>query len=155
MQTPESTVDHFRSQSPSVFASAALEPEHETALDHPGEDALADGAAASEGAEGSADELDAETKCRGTVDDDDEAAAESDEDADERADGEDDCPDNVLPTIDLGTALENESKRQRAERIYLAHQVAGVELTRKNLTQWSGYQKAGSGRTAYVELERK
>ncbi|WP_330351796.1 DUF2637 domain-containing protein [Streptomyces sp. NBC_00582] len=149
-QAPESPVGHSRSQSPGESAAAVTEPERETALDHPSEDLLADDTATSEEAEDSADELGADTNSADSVDDEEEAA-EADEDADE----EDDGPDDPLPAIDLGTAPENESKRQRAERIYLAHQDAGVELTRTNLTRWAGYQKAGSGRTAYVELERK
>ncbi|MGW1496159.1 DUF2637 domain-containing protein [Streptomyces sp. NPDC002402] len=149
-QKPESSADHSRTQSPGEPAAAVTEPERETALHHPGEDPLADDAAVSAAAEDSADELDADTNSGDSVDDDDEEAAEPDEVADE-----DDGPDDTQPAIDLGTAPENESKRQRAERIYLAHQDAGVELTRKNLTRWAGYQKAGSGRTAYVELERK
>ncbi|MFE9679250.1 DUF2637 domain-containing protein [Streptomyces sp. NPDC006259] len=153
-QAPESPVDHSRSQSPGESAAAVTEPEGETALDHPGEDLLADDTATSEEAEDSADELDADTNSGDEVDGDEEVT-EADEDADEDADEEDDGQVDPLPAIDLGTAPENESKRQRAERIYLAHQVAGVELTRKNLTRWAGYQKAGSGRTAYVELERK
>ncbi|WP_329156068.1 DUF2637 domain-containing protein (plasmid) [Streptomyces sp. NBC_01456] len=153
-QAPESPVGHSRSQSPGESGAAVTEPERETALGHPGEDLLADDTATSEEAEDSADELGAETNSGDAVDDEEEAS-EADEDADEDADEEDDGPDDPLPAIDLGTAPENESKRQRAERIYLAHQDAGVELTRKNLTRWAGYQKAGSGRTAYVELERK
>ncbi|MER5988678.1 DUF2637 domain-containing protein [Streptomyces sp. NPDC001787] len=146
-QTLESPVGSSRSQPPGEPAAAVTEPELETALDHPGEDLLADDTATSEETEDSADELDADTNSSDAVDDEEEA----DEDADE----EDDGPVDPLPAIDLGTAPENESKRQRAERIYLAHQYAGVELTRKNLTRWAGYQRAGSGRTAYVELERK
>ncbi|MCG7523856.1 DUF2637 domain-containing protein [Streptomyces sp. OfavH-34-F] len=59
------------------------------------------------------------------------------------------------PKVKLGAAPPNETKGQRAERIYLAHQEAGVELTRPNLARWAGYQQEGSGRTQYNKLEKK
>uniref|UniRef100_UPI002F912DD1 DUF2637 domain-containing protein n=1 Tax=Streptomyces cellulosae TaxID=1968 RepID=UPI002F912DD1 len=59
------------------------------------------------------------------------------------------------PALDLGTAPANETKSQKAERIYLAHQRAGVELTRANLAKWAGYKQEGSGRTQYAKLEEK
>lgn len=59
------------------------------------------------------------------------------------------------PKVDLGMAPPNETKVQRAERIYLAHQQAGVELTKPNLARWAGYQQEGSGRTQYNKLEKK
>ncbi|ATM24648.1 hypothetical protein SMD44_p10149 (plasmid) [Streptomyces alboflavus] len=85
-----------------------------------------------------------------------EAAGEGEEEAaDAGADGGVDDDAVPLPVIDLGPEPVGESKRQRAERIYLAHQQKGVELSRKNLARWAGYQNEGSGRTAYTELERK
>ncbi|MEU0108342.1 DUF2637 domain-containing protein [Streptomyces sp. NPDC006251] len=60
-----------------------------------------------------------------------------------------------VPALDLGTAPPNESKAQKAERIYLAHQKAGVELTKPNLARWAGYKQEGSGRTQYTRLEKK
>jgi hypothetical protein len=59
------------------------------------------------------------------------------------------------PALDLGTAPPNETKSQKAARIYLAHQKAGVELTRVNLARWAGYKQEGSGRTQYSKLEEK
>ncbi|MCM2431053.1 DUF2637 domain-containing protein [Streptomyces sp. RKAG337] len=59
------------------------------------------------------------------------------------------------PKVDLGVAPPNETKVQRAERIYLAHHQAGVELTKPNLARWAGYQQEGSGRTQYNKLEKK
>lgn len=179
-QTAESPADCSRSQSPEGAAAAVIEPERETTLDHPGDDLLADGATASVQAEDPAAELeageaaavhdggeddaeadehpedgdaDADADKEGEVDEDEDG--EDPEDGDADADEDDDGQAEPLPQIGLGTAPDNESKRQRAERIYLAHQDAGVALTRANLTRWAGYQKAGSGRTAYVELERK
>ncbi|MCX4682221.1 DUF2637 domain-containing protein [Streptomyces sp. NBC_01433] len=161
-RSAESPADRSRSQVPEGAAAAVIGPEWETALDHPGEDPPAQDTAASAQAEDPADDLD--TGDAGAVDDDKEDDAEEDpEDGDADVDADkkgevdevDDSQADPLPEIPLGTAPDNESKRQRAERIYLAHQDAGVELTRANLTRWAGYQKAGSGRTAYVELERK
>lgn len=60
-----------------------------------------------------------------------------------------------VPALDLGTAPPNESKAQKSERIYIAHQKAGVELTRANLAKWAGYVRDGSGRTQYARLEEK
>ncbi|WP_250305366.1 DUF2637 domain-containing protein [Streptomyces sp. A 4/2] len=59
------------------------------------------------------------------------------------------------PKVNLGVAPPGETKVQRAERIYLAHQEAGVELTKPNLARWAGYQQEGSGRTQYNKLEKK
>lgn len=59
------------------------------------------------------------------------------------------------PKVKLGAAPPGETKGQRAERIYLAHQEAGVELTKPNLARWAGYQQEGSGRTQYNKLEKK
>ncbi|MEU2354467.1 DUF2637 domain-containing protein [Streptomyces misionensis] len=85
-----------------------------------------------------------------------EAEAEEGPEEDEEGPDEGVNPAAALPlTIELGPAPANESKRQRAERIYLAHQKAGVELSRKDLTRWAGYQNEGSGRSAYNDLERK
>ncbi|MFZ3491891.1 DUF2637 domain-containing protein [Streptomyces sp. 5.8] len=80
-----------------------------------------------------------------------------DADVDENAEFDPEADGQVgsLPVVDVGDPPEGESKRARAERIYLAHQEAGVELTRRDLARWAGYKRVGSGRTAYVELERK
>ncbi|MER6116186.1 DUF2637 domain-containing protein [Streptomyces sp. NPDC001743] len=59
------------------------------------------------------------------------------------------------PKVNLGVAPPGETKSQKAERIYLAHQEAGVELTKPNLARWAGYQQEGSGRTQYNKLEKK
>jgi len=55
----------------------------------------------------------------------------------------------------FGPGPAGESKSERAERIYLAHQRAGVELSRPNLARWAGFANEGSGRTQYSRLERK
>ncbi|NUK15690.1 hypothetical protein HRW21_10305 [Streptomyces lunaelactis] len=57
--------------------------------------------------------------------------------------------------MDVGTGPPNETKSQKAARIYLAHQKAGVELTRADLARWAGYKQEGSGRTQYTKLEEK
>ncbi|MBV9023833.1 MAG: DUF2637 domain-containing protein [Streptomycetaceae bacterium] len=74
----------------------------------------------------------------------------------EGPDAEDDeLADVEEPKVDLGIGPPDETKSQRAERIYLAHQRAGVELTKPNLARWAGYQQEGSGRTQYKRLEKK
>lgn len=151
--TPERPTDHSRSLSPDAPFATVTEPEQEAALDHPVEDLSSGDDATTAEAVDPVEDLAVDMNSADAVTDD--CDEEADEDADGDADEDDDGLDDSLPAIDLGAAPENESKRQRAERIYLAHQGAGVELTRKNLTRWAGYQKAGSGRTAYVELERK
>ncbi|MFD3662709.1 DUF2637 domain-containing protein [Streptomyces sp. NPDC058659] len=85
-------------------------------------------------------------------------APEPGEAKDEAGDEEDDeAADTGVeePKVDLGVAPPGETKVQRAERIYLAHQEAGVELTKPNLARWAGYQQEGSGRTQYNKLEKK
>ncbi|WP_051708942.1 DUF2637 domain-containing protein [Streptomyces sp. NRRL S-350] len=85
-------------------------------------------------------------------------APESGESKDEDGDEEDDeAADTGVeePKVNLGVAPPGETKVQRAERIYLAHQEAGVELTKPNLARWAGYQQEGSGRTQYNKLEKK
>ncbi len=59
------------------------------------------------------------------------------------------------PALDVGTGPPNETKSQKAARIYLAHQKAGVELTRADLARWAGYKQEGSGRTQYTKAEEK
>ncbi|MFJ5851096.1 DUF2637 domain-containing protein [Streptomyces sp. NPDC092903] len=56
--------------------------------------------------------------------------------------------------IDLSTLPEDETQRQRAERIYVAHQVAGLPLTKADLGNWAGYTNARSGGNEYRRLER-
>jgi hypothetical protein len=81
------------------------------------------------------------------------AAASSQDEAQQGEAGH--AEDDEEPKVDLGVAPPNETKSQRAERIYLAHKEAGVELTRPNLARWAGYQQDGSGRTQYNKLEKK
>lgn len=84
-----------------------------------------------------------------------EADSGYDPEDDEKPDDQQDSDGAERPKVDLGVAPEGEKKRQRAERIYLAHQAAGVELTRQDLGKWAGYKGDGSGRTQYAALERK
>jgi hypothetical protein len=87
-----------------------------------------------------------------------EDSAEADAQQGEAGDAEDDEAaggESQEPKVALGVAPPNETKSQRAERIYLAHKEAGVELTKPNLARWAGYQQEGSGRTQYNKLEKK
>lgn len=83
-----------------------------------------------------------------------ESTGEESETADDAEDDEAAGGEMEEPRVDLGVAPPGETKGQRAERIYLAHQQAGVELTKPNLARWAGYQQEGSGRTQYNKLEK-
>ncbi|MEV4506692.1 DUF2637 domain-containing protein [Streptomyces klenkii] len=80
---------------------------------------------------------------------------EDDEPTDEPSAGDEDAqgPEGA-PGIDVGLARPGETKSQKAERIYLAHQKAGVELKKPDLARWAGYKQEGSGRTQYAKLEK-
>lgn len=79
---------------------------------------------------------------------------EDGEHADKQA-GEADAEDGAeQPGVDVGVAPPNETKSQKAQRIYLAHQKAGVHLAKPDLARWAGYKQEGSGRTQYVRLEK-
>ncbi|WP_055529666.1 DUF2637 domain-containing protein [Streptomyces graminilatus] len=54
--------------------------------------------------------------------------------------------------IDLSALPKDEKPRQLAERIYLAHQVAGLPLNRTDLAQWAGYKNERSGYNEYGRL---
>ncbi|MFI1259153.1 hypothetical protein ACH4U6_36205 [Streptomyces netropsis] len=82
--------------------------------------------------------------------------AEDDELTDEHPDDDEHAQDAAEePGIDVGLPLPGETKSQKAERIYLAHQKAGVELKKPDLARWAGYKQEGSGRTQYAKLEKK
>ncbi|WP_328373191.1 DUF2637 domain-containing protein (plasmid) [Streptomyces sp. NBC_00445] len=56
--------------------------------------------------------------------------------------------------IDLSSLPAGEGPRQRAERIYVAHQAAGLPLDRADLARWAGYKNPASGRVEYNRLEK-
>ncbi|WP_179079138.1 hypothetical protein [Streptomyces rectiverticillatus] len=76
------------------------------------------------------------------------------EDDEHPSDEEDAQEPAEVPGIDVGSAQPGETKSQKAERIYLAHQKAGVELKKPDLARWAGYKQEGSGRTQYAKLEK-
>ncbi|KOV48715.1 DUF2637 domain-containing protein [Streptomyces sp. H036] len=57
--------------------------------------------------------------------------------------------------IDLSVLPANLSQRQKAERIYVAHQAAGVALSQADLGKWAGYKNPNSGGNEYRRLERE
>ncbi|MEU2769804.1 MULTISPECIES: DUF2637 domain-containing protein [Streptomyces] len=57
--------------------------------------------------------------------------------------------------IDLSVLPKNLTQRQRAERIYVAHQAAGVALLRADLGKWAGYRNPNSGGNEYRRLEKE
>ncbi|MBK3625708.1 DUF2637 domain-containing protein [Streptomyces sp. MBT49] len=84
--------------------------------------------------------------------DQDEPDPEHDTPPDE--DAEEDARERVSIEIDLSVLPPNLSQRQRAERIYVAHQAAGVALTQADLGKWAGYKNPNSGGNEYRRLER-
>ncbi|WP_424892297.1 DUF2637 domain-containing protein [Streptomyces sp. XH2] len=56
--------------------------------------------------------------------------------------------------IDLSSLPANEGPRQLAERIYVAHYVAGLPLDKGDLAKWAGYKNPHSGGNEYRRLER-
>ncbi|MFE0774308.1 DUF2637 domain-containing protein [Streptomyces sp. NPDC058861] len=57
--------------------------------------------------------------------------------------------------IDLSVLPKNLTQRQRAERIYVAHQAAGVALLQADLGKWAGYKNPNSGGNEYRRLEKE
>ncbi|MEU5958182.1 DUF2637 domain-containing protein [Streptomyces sp. NPDC047525] len=57
--------------------------------------------------------------------------------------------------IDLSTLPKDEGPRQLAERIYVAHQVAGLPLDKGDLGRWAGYTNPRSGGNEYRRLEKE
>ncbi|GGT28161.1 hypothetical protein GCM10010271_35240 [Streptomyces kurssanovii] len=57
--------------------------------------------------------------------------------------------------IDLSTLPKDEGPRQRAERIYVAHQAAGLPLDKADLGKWAGYTNPRSGGNEYRRLEKE
>ncbi|MGW7196207.1 DUF2637 domain-containing protein [Streptomyces chryseus] len=56
--------------------------------------------------------------------------------------------------IDLSSLPDDEGPRRRAERIYVAHQVAGLLMDKADLARWAGYKNRNSGRNEYTRLEK-
>ncbi|WP_030390931.1 DUF2637 domain-containing protein [Streptomyces sp. NRRL S-241] len=103
---------------------------------------------------------------------DDEPAPEDEEEEEEREDEEEPDPQHSTPPdgeegedeearerlridIDLSVLPANLSQRQKAERIYVAHQAAGVALSQADLGKWAGYKNPNSGGNEYRRLERE
>ncbi|MFC5148928.1 DUF2637 domain-containing protein [Streptomyces aureoversilis] len=126
---------------PAAVPQDALTPPAETAVPVPQQEPAPD-----EPAVPTADEEDG---------DEAEQHAEDDEPTDEHPAGDEGAPaSDEAPRIDVGLAQPGETKSQKAERIYLAHQKAGVELKKPDLARWAGYKQEGSGRTQYAKLEK-
>ncbi|MFF6979401.1 DUF2637 domain-containing protein [Streptomyces sp. NPDC008343] len=83
---------------------------------------------------------------------DEEPDAEHDTPAGEA--GDEEARERVSIDIDLSVLPAKLTQRQRAERIYVAHQAAGVALSHADLGKWAGYKNANSGGNEYRRLER-
>ncbi|MFJ8015004.1 DUF2637 domain-containing protein [Streptomyces sp. NPDC096339] len=57
--------------------------------------------------------------------------------------------------IDLSSLPKNEGPRQLAERIYVAHHIAGLPLNKADLATWAGYKNPNSGSNEYRRLEKR
>lgn len=159
---PEDSHEHEHEHAqcpPAEHVPAGTASAEEELLEHPREDRLVGDTPAHQEAETAEDEapLEGREHDMGQTGHPagDQAGIDEAEDDEESPEEGDDPSAAPPPLIELGPAPANETKKQRAERIYLAHQKAGVELTRKDLTRWAGYQNEGSGRSAYNDLERK
>jgi hypothetical protein len=95
--------------------------------------------------------------------DDDEPEPE-DEDAEEpdtehehasSGTGDDEVREERRIHIDLSTLPKDEGPRQLAERIYVAHHVAGLPLDKADLARWAGYTNPRSGGNEYRRLEKE
>ncbi|MBT2385522.1 hypothetical protein [Streptomyces sp. ISL-11] len=60
----------------------------------------------------------------------------------------------AIVTVWAGFVRPGETKSQKAEHVYLAHQKAGVELKKPDLARWAGYKQEGFGRTQYAKLDK-
>lgn len=69
--------------------------------------------------------------------------------------GDDEVREERRVQIDLSTLPEDEGPRQRAERIYVAHQVAGLPLDKADLARWAGYTNPRSGGNEYRRLVKE
>ncbi|MCL3999023.1 DUF2637 domain-containing protein [Streptomyces lavenduligriseus] len=70
-------------------------------------------------------------------------------------DAEEETRERLSIDIDLSVLPKNLTYRQRAERIYIAHQAAGVALSQADLGKWAGYKNPNSGGNEYRRLERE
>ncbi|OEJ29030.1 hypothetical protein AS594_36085 [Streptomyces agglomeratus] len=84
--------------------------------------------------------------------DDEEPDPEHDTPPDDEGDQE--ARERLRIEIDLSVLPANLSQRQRAERIYIAHQAAGVALSHADLGKWAGYKNPNSGGNEYRRLEK-
>ncbi|MFD8416894.1 DUF2637 domain-containing protein [Streptomyces sp. NPDC059650] len=68
--------------------------------------------------------------------------------------GDEEARERLRIDIDLSVLPAKLTQRQRAERIYVAHQAAGVALSQADLGKWAGYKNPNSGGNEYRRLEK-
>lgn len=159
-KTPEAAVAEPRPAAvPEPEAGSASEPEAEQEPEPEREPV----ASAAKGAPtGQPDE---EALPRGGEDAPEEEEKEEERDGEERQGKKPDTEQNTEPgdeeaqevriDIDLSVLPKNLTHRQRAERIYIAHQAAGVALSQADLGKWAGYKNPNSGGNEYRRLEKE
>ncbi|MFD7898943.1 MULTISPECIES: DUF2637 domain-containing protein [Streptomycetaceae] len=69
--------------------------------------------------------------------------------------GDGDVRERQRAQIDLSALPKDEKPRQLAERIYLAHQLAGLALDKADLGRWARYKNPRSGHNEYLRLEKQ
>ncbi|MEU9744774.1 DUF2637 domain-containing protein [Streptomyces niveus] len=69
--------------------------------------------------------------------------------------GDGDVRERQRAQIDLTALPKDEKPRQLAERIYLAHQLAGLALDKADLGRWARYKNPRSGHNEYLRLEKQ
>ncbi|WND40686.1 DUF2637 domain-containing protein (plasmid) [Streptomyces sp. BB1-1-1] len=131
---PEAEQDPEPEPEPAAESSMAGQSDEEEPLPGEGEDALGD----EEGEE-------------------EHEGEEPDPEHDNPPDNEEDeeARERLSIDIDLSVLPKNLTQRQRAERIYVAHQAAGVALLQADLGKWAGYKNPNSGGNEYRRLEKE
>ncbi|MFI6688390.1 DUF2637 domain-containing protein [Streptomyces sp. NPDC050485] len=84
----------------------------------------------------------------------DEDEEEPEHDTPPGDEGDEEARERASIEIDLSMLPANLSQRQRAERLYVAHQAAGVALSQADLGKWAGYKNPNSGGNEYRRLEK-
>ncbi|MFD4610015.1 DUF2637 domain-containing protein [Streptomyces sp. NPDC058440] len=87
-------------------------------------------------------------------DQDEEEEPDPEHDTPPDDEGDEEARERLGIEIDLSVLPANLTQRQRAERIYVAHQAASVALSQTDLGKWAGYKNPNSGGNEYRRLEK-
>ncbi|WP_331729126.1 DUF2637 domain-containing protein (plasmid) [Streptomyces avidinii] len=148
-----------------VVVEPSPEPEPEPEAEAEAEEEAKQEAEADKGPEPEPEpvEASAEGAPAGRLDEDEPLPEDEDEEEEEpnpehgtppENEGDEEARERLSIDIDLSVLPTNLTQRQRAERIYVAHQAAGVALSQADLGKWAGYKNANSGGNEYRRLEK-